>query len=925
MVLRVKWIFLCLGLALVTICSASAAVVYVRADASGQGLDGLSWATAFNSLPEALRRATADDELWVAAWTYRGPIQVPTGVALYGGFNGTETARTQRDWSRNKSVIDWSEWGIADAEFYNERFGPAVSLGNGSRLDGFTIANGWHSHGAGIYVGEPSAIIANNVVISNRATGLLSSSVMVDRSGQLNVGDDFFLKTANDLLRLQFPFGITNIPVAQYTPAVHRLLQVAANVHDAAHSNTFPSVFRPQFTSTPEGPIISGYYEDNSYGTLIPWLSTNQHVIPMIIGAREGFPNFNEFVLETVVSTARRLEMRRQTTNSSPHQTNEMYIIGIENRLALEAWNSYTNAYSNRLDVAIGNNLTLSITNTDGLLLRTNYLVSVGTNYDRWTGFANPSFAFHPSNTFSFKVPLFTNNVTVSNGIYRFGPPDVIEPFGNTNGYVANFGFHIPEWTLSVSNQLMFVIHSDGRIVDFVYLQSTNSLGLTTNFFSAGPGALAASEGPVGICWRTNRNGTSLYTPTEGVQQQIDISLGQVGGVEPRHWAEFANVTDPQIAISNFMSFVYPQYPMSSKNTNLIQQVPFTPARKIVISAKWEANDPLLHALPEHLKDLTNNFSVTRVTPFSNLPSTNNSLFSVNWRYRPWGGRPGQAPTADAYDRRIKDAGLGNPNAFDFPNGSKVNVDWVDRIHRGTPWQTLYFDCDVAPMNVWMRQSLDPSMHPTNDWAIIEYLRGQLSYPGAPTPTRIANNTIVGNEGGLWITANASASVMNNAVVDNTSGVFDEGTGGEFSRNCVFGNLTDNNSGDVNGPPQFVNPAVGDFSLLATSPLIDAGNDVALGWIERPVLGAEVDIGALEFGPDGVPVFRFQRTSGSEYELALHGFPGESYIVETSTNLVNWTAITTNVATMGTAILQDAASNDHSHRFYRAKVANHPN
>jgi len=300
-------------------------------------------------------------------------------------------------------------------------------------------------------------------------------------------------------------------------------------------------------------------------------------------------------------------------------------------------------------------------------------------------------------------------------------------------------------------------------------------------------------------------------------------------------------------------------------------------------------------------------------------------LGSVNWRYRPWGGRPGQTPSADDLDWRIKDRGLWNANAFDLPNGSDANVDWLNRIHRGTPWQTLYFDRDVAPVNVWMRQSLDPGTHPTNDWRIIDYLRGQLTYQGSPTPTRVVNNTIVGNEGGLWITANASASVMNNAIVDNTAGVFDEGSGGEFSRNCLFGNLTDNNAGDVSGPPQFVNPAAGDFSLLATSPLIDAGNDVALGWIERPVFGAEVDIGALEFGPDGVPVFTFQRTSPAEYELALRGFSGQSYVVEASTNLVNWTAITTNVATMGRFILQDAASTNYTHRFYRAKVANHPN
>ncbi len=34
-------------------------------------------------------------------------------------------------------------------------------------------------------------------------------------------------------------------PTNQYTPAVQRLLQVAANVYDATTTNQYPSVFRP--------------------------------------------------------------------------------------------------------------------------------------------------------------------------------------------------------------------------------------------------------------------------------------------------------------------------------------------------------------------------------------------------------------------------------------------------------------------------------------------------------------------------------------------------------------------------------------------------------------------------------------------------------------------------------------------------------
>ena len=48
-------------------------------------------------------------------------------------------------------------------------------------------------------------------------------------------------------------FGVTGIPVwvsnrFVYTPAVQRVLQLAANIYDASTTNYYPSVFRPLFS-----------------------------------------------------------------------------------------------------------------------------------------------------------------------------------------------------------------------------------------------------------------------------------------------------------------------------------------------------------------------------------------------------------------------------------------------------------------------------------------------------------------------------------------------------------------------------------------------------------------------------------------------------------------------------------------------------
>src|SRR6185437_14434375 len=54
------------------------------------------------------------------------------------------------------------------------------------------------------------------------------------------------------------PFGIGNIPVYVsnkfvYTPAVNRLLQLAANIYDATQTNFYPTVFRPLFSRDQNG------------------------------------------------------------------------------------------------------------------------------------------------------------------------------------------------------------------------------------------------------------------------------------------------------------------------------------------------------------------------------------------------------------------------------------------------------------------------------------------------------------------------------------------------------------------------------------------------------------------------------------------------------------------------------------------------
>jgi hypothetical protein len=71
-------------------------VIYVKQDATGEN-NGASWTDAYTDLQSALADASSGDEIWVVGGTYKpgnertSTFSLIDGVAVYGGFAGTET------------------------------------------------------------------------------------------------------------------------------------------------------------------------------------------------------------------------------------------------------------------------------------------------------------------------------------------------------------------------------------------------------------------------------------------------------------------------------------------------------------------------------------------------------------------------------------------------------------------------------------------------------------------------------------------------------------------------------------------------------------------------------------------------------------------------------------------------------------------
>ena len=161
-------------------------ILYVDLDATSGANDGSSWEDAYLDLQDALlAAATCPVEIWVAEGGYfptpsmnrNISFNLPDGVELYGGFAGTETARSDRDFVNNVTILS-GDIGVdnddTDNSFQVVRAGEDKVV----KLDGFTIADGnadeiidevIQNDGGGFYnLGE--ATVQNCIFTNNRAT-----------------------------------------------------------------------------------------------------------------------------------------------------------------------------------------------------------------------------------------------------------------------------------------------------------------------------------------------------------------------------------------------------------------------------------------------------------------------------------------------------------------------------------------------------------------------------------------------------------------------------------------------------------------------------------------------------------------------------------------------------------------------------------
>ena len=191
-------------------------IVYVDAGNEAGPWDGRSWPTAFRGVQDALDAAeelarSAPEprpEVWVARGVYKpsetgdrdAAFRLRSGVDLYGGFAGGETAREQRDWRAHETVLSGAVGTCREEGSRHVVIGADDAV-----VDGFTVRDGFN-----LLDGPPPHHMSPQTLLDAHGAGV-GAGILCDRAAptirHCLVCDNVAMKGAGlyDMVQHEFP------------------------------------------------------------------------------------------------------------------------------------------------------------------------------------------------------------------------------------------------------------------------------------------------------------------------------------------------------------------------------------------------------------------------------------------------------------------------------------------------------------------------------------------------------------------------------------------------------------------------------------------------------------------------------------------------------------------------------------------------
>ena len=271
------------------------AQIYVDKNAGGAD-DGTSWADAYTSLQDALTDASA--EIWVKEGTYLPPnnsgFELGNAVEIYGGFDGSETSRSERDPKANSTILSGDLDGNGDE--FSEQSNNAYHLFKSSndiivKIDGFTLKGGNAAHGSageeeggGIFWNSDDALTIRNCIFKyNQAKD--GGGAVYATGSDLTIEKSIFINNKSVKLggvvyvNSSTPLTINNCLLANnecinqtggaiYTKSSSLDISLSTMVNNKAN-NKAGGIYAENTVSTLNSTIIWGNASTNDYGFII--------------------------------------------------------------------------------------------------------------------------------------------------------------------------------------------------------------------------------------------------------------------------------------------------------------------------------------------------------------------------------------------------------------------------------------------------------------------------------------------------------------------------------------------------------------------------------------------------------------------------------------------------------------------------------
>jgi hypothetical protein len=300
-----------------------------------------------------------------------------------------------------------------------------------------------------------------------------------------------------------------------------------------------------------------------------------------------------------------------------------------------------------------------------------------------------------------------------------YTPPGFIPTSIDPSNYLNSGTPPLPHFVLLTTNRLQVAIidyssggPNRGRIIDYVQLNGMDrsrdlNVEIGGDDYSLWGTNPAAGGEPIGVDnqYLYSRYASPPLPPEELGEGDWNSAPGFNPSTQDAEKFYFNKFFGHNIAATYVDPNTSKSYNATYTSTNL--QAPYTPKRTRVQRLTWQANDPLVHYMTSDLTDTIDDTNIQHVVDWTNWPGI---FGQPNHRYMPWGGNPAgeinfsaaDFNAANAWNLAIKDPRVYSSDFWDFPTNKFPGVGWLGRVHRGTPWQTVYLKAPPTGITNWM-------------------------------------------------------------------------------------------------------------------------------------------------------------------------------------------------------------------------------